>query len=90
MARDSRLWKMYLAEQSGLNVGLRYETWLEDKLKTEDGQLIIPDVSGSIFTEHEIQLIHFALLNFPEQKLSKRTNGYKQMQRLADKVLKLL
>ena len=51
---------------------------------------LLQRVSGCGFTEHEIQLIHFALLNFPEQKLSKRTNGYKHMQRLADKVLKLL
>ena len=70
-----------------------FDRWIEhlaNDTNTGDSGLHLQRVSGSIFTEHEIQLIHFAILNFPEQKLSKRTNGHKEMQRLADKVLKLL
>jgi hypothetical protein len=49
MARNSRLFNMYRKSQSGLNVGLTYEEWLEGKLQTEDGHLIVPVISVSVF-----------------------------------------
>jgi len=52
MARDSKLYEMYKKEQSGLNVGLIYEEWLEGKLYK------YIDIEGS---EEEINYLRFKI-----------------------------